>query len=196
MDNETRDVAEDLALAKRAAAGDEGAWRTIYAGTRERLFGLLVYQIGDRDAALDVLQDTYLSAVRGIAAYEGRGTLSAWLTGIAIRRALDWKRRVLTRMKRTVGLGDTGEADLPVTEVDPEPRRALQRELASLSARQRAAVLLHEWVGYSFQEIGDILGMSEATARVHAHRGREALRARLSGAGETIPSPATQEERS
>ena len=183
-------------LAQRAAGGDEGAWREIYTETRERLFGLLVYQIGDRDEALDLLQETYLSAVKGIDRYEGRGTLSAWLTGIAVRRALDWKRRVLVRMKRTVGFGDAGEMDFPVSDGDPEQRRALQRELSSLSARQRAAVLLHEWMGYSFQEIGKILGTSESTARVHAHRGRETLRTRLSGAGDETTSPAAQEERS
>lgn len=169
----------DMSLAQRAAGGDEGAWREIYTTTRERLFALLCYHIGNRDEALDVLQDVYVGAVKGIGSYRGQGSLEAWMVGIALRRARDWKRRLLGRFKRTEGLeGDTvTEQVLP--QPDPEEGRRLRQALAELPDRQRSAVLLHEWMGYSFREIGDALGISEATARVHAHRGREALRALL-----------------
>ena len=60
-------------------------------------------------------------------------------------------------------------------------------------------MLLHEWMGYAFAEIGELLGISEATARVHAHRGREALRRHLSDDGaDSLIDPAStriQEER-
>jgi RNA polymerase sigma-70 factor (ECF subfamily) len=174
---------DDPALLARAAAGDSGAWRTIYTATHDRLFGLLLHHIGNRDEALDVLQDTYVSAVKGIGRYRGEGTLEAWLSGIALRRARDWKRRLLGRMKSTDSLetpADAGE----VAEPDHELGRRLREALAGLPERQRAAVLLHEHLGYSFREVGSILGISEATARVHAFRGREALRDRLDPAPE------------
>ena len=184
----------DMALAQRAAGGDEGAWREIYTATRERLFALLCYHIGNRDEALDVLQETYAGAVRNIGRYRGDGSLEAWLCGIALRRARDWKRRLLGRFKRTEGLeGDTvNEQVLP--QPDPEQGRRLRQALAGLPDRQRSAVLLHEWMGYSFREIGAALGISEATARVHAHRGREALRAVLQDTATDVSPVRMQEQ--
>ena len=175
---------DDPALVARAVDGDAAAWRTIYTATRDRLFGLLLHHIGNRDEALDVLQDTYVSAVKGIARYRGEGSLEAWLSGIALRRARDWKRRLLGRMKSTDTLEHPADAG-GVPEPDHELGRRLRNALAALPERQRAAVLLHEHLGYSFREVGSILGISEATARVHAFRGREALRERLAPAEET-----------
>lgn len=186
----------DLALAERAAGGDEAAWREIYTATRERLFALLAYHIGNREEARDVLQDVYVGAVRGIGAYRGEGSLEAWLAGIALRRARDWKRRLLGKFKRT----DTLEGELShqegLPQPDPEQGRRLRQALGLLPERQRSAVLLHVWMGYSFREVGDTLGVSEATARVHAFRGRETLR-ELLGSPEGDVSPASlQEQRS
>jgi RNA polymerase sigma-70 factor (ECF subfamily) len=174
MDRETN---PDLELARRAAAGDEAAWRAIYLATRERLFSLLAYQLGSRQEAMDVLQDTYVSAIRGIGRYRGEGSLEAWMAGIALHQAQSWKRRFLTKRKRTEALEDLDPAAPPGG--DPEARRRLSAALTQLSERQRRAVLLHEWMGYSFAEIGTILGTSEATARVHAFRGRDTLRTLL-----------------
>ncbi len=186
----------DLELARRAAAGDEAVWREIYTATRERLFALLAYHVGNRDEALDVLQDTYVAAVTGITRYRGEGPLEAWLAGIALRRARDWKRRLLGRFKRTDSLEEALPQEQSLPQPDPEEGRRLRQALSRLSERQRAAVLLHEWMGYSFREIGEALGIGEATARVHAFRGRETLRALLEGTPEALPAARVQEQRS
>ena len=57
--------AGDVALARRAAARDEAAWRAIYERTHNRLFALLAYHVGDRDEALELLQEVYLHALEG-----------------------------------------------------------------------------------------------------------------------------------
>ncbi len=185
----------DLELARRAAEGNEAAWREIYTATRERLFALVSYHVGNRDEALDVLQDTYASAVKGIGGYRGDGSLEAWLAGIALRRARDWKRRFLGRFKQTDTLEGDPVPDQGLPQPDPDQGRRLRQALAKLPQRQRSAVLLHEWMGYSFREVGEALGMSEATARVHAFRAREALRALLGPAPDPLPSPRMQEQR-
>ena len=79
-----RDPHPDLELAQRAAAGNQTAWREIYTSTREKLFSLLVYHLGNREEALDVLQDVYVGAVQGIERYRGDASLEAWLVGIAL----------------------------------------------------------------------------------------------------------------
>ena len=185
----------DLELARRAAAGDEAAWRAIYVATRERLFGLLSYQLGNRQEAMDVLQDTYVSAIRSIGSYRGDGSLEAWMAGIAFHQAQSWKRRFLMKRKRTETLPEDLDPAAP-PGLDPEASRRLRAALGQLSERQRRAVLLHEWMGYSFAEIGSILGTSEATARVHAFRGRDTLRALLGDASAPDAAASLMEQRS
>jgi len=186
----------DLDLARRAAAGDDAAWRAIYVATHERLFGLLAYHLGNREEALDALQDTYVSALGSIGRYRGEGSLEAWLAGIALHKAQSWRRRFLARRKRTDPLPEEPGPEMALPARDPEAGRRLWAALARLPDRQRSAVLLHEWMGYSFREVGAALGTSEATARVHAFRGRDTLRALL---GEPSPQDAAarlQEQRS
>src|SRR5262245_60549172 len=185
----------DLELARRAAAGDEAAWRAIYVATRERLYSLLSYQIGNREEAMDVLQDTYVSAIRSIDRYRGEGSLEAWMAGIALHQAQSWKRKFLMKRKRTETLTETFDPAAPPLG-DPEARRRLAAALEKLSDRQRRAVLLHEWMGYSFGEIASILGTSEATARVHAFRGRDTLRALLGDSSAPDAAASLMEQRS
>jgi len=185
----------DLSVAERAQAGDESAWMEIVNATRDRLFALLAHHVGDREEATDLLQETYLHAVRGVASYSGRGSLEAWLCGIALRRARGWKRRFLPRRKQEVALPES-VADPGLTGTpDPEEARRLRQALAALPERQRSALLLHEWMGYGFVEVAAALAIGEATARVHCFRARETLRAVLSRPATLAPRTRVQEQR-
>ena len=166
----------DAALAERALNGDEAAWREIYTSTRDRLFAFLSYQLGNRDEAMDVLQDTYVAAVRGLDRYRGEASLESWLVGIALRRAKDWKRKFLRKLKSTQPLDETPLDDQVLPQADPELRLRLRKALDQLPDRQRNTVLLHDYLGFDFNEVGKMLGIGPATARVHAHRGRDALK--------------------
>ena len=75
-------------------------------------------------------------------------------------------------------------------------RRAHRRALARISPKQRAAFLLHEWMGYTFAEAARVMGVQEATARVHCHRAKEALRKALGAEGAPVTPPRMQEQRS
>ena len=173
--------AEDLDLARRAAARDEGAWRTIYERTRQRLFALLAYHTGNREEALELLQEVYLHAFQGLARYRGEGPLEAWLAIMAIRRARDWKRKIVR--KRRHGADDE-ELSRDLDESAPrgqDPsahplRLVLDRALAALPERQRSAFLLREVEDLSFRDVAEALGVNEATARVHHLRARRTLR--------------------
>ena len=173
-----RDCRPDLDLAQRAAGGDETSWRTIFERTHDRLFAFLCYQVGHRDEALDLLQETYLQAFRHLRNYRGDAPLEAWLRMIALRKAIDWKRTVLQRLKRMRELKET------TATVDPPPakvhfdseRAALKQALGRLSPIQRAVILLREWEEWSFGEIAHALHCKESTARVHHTRARRKMR--------------------
>lgn len=178
-----RDLEADRNLTERARQGDQASWRTIYESTCDRLFAFLCYQIGDRDEARDILQETYLQAFRRLETYRGEAPLEVWLRSIALGRAIDWKRVILRRLKRTTRLDESVwlvAPDNPSVQFDSETS-ALHRALGKLSRQQRAALLLREWEGRSFREISELLGCGESTARVHHARAREHMRANLRG---------------
>jgi RNA polymerase sigma-70 factor (ECF subfamily) len=177
------DCTADRELAQRAAAGDEPAWREIFERTSDRLFALLRFQVGNREEALDLLQETYLGAFRRLSAYRGDAPIEVWLRRIAVRKAIDWKRTALRKLKRTVSLTETAvRVDPPAAEIHGDAERAaLDSALRSLSSMQRAALLLREWEGWSFREIAGALGCNESTARVHHTRARARMRKLLGG---------------
>ena len=95
---------DDLDLARAATGGDEIAWRRIYDETNQQLYNFLCYQTGDRDAARDLMQETYVTALRRLDTYRGQGTLLSWLRAVGLRKCLDWRRRVSLRHAQAGGL--------------------------------------------------------------------------------------------
>lgn len=178
-----RDLESDRNLSERARNGDMAAWRAIYDATCDRLFAFLCYQVGDRDEARDLLQETYLQAFRRLETYRGEAPLEVWLRSIAFGRSIDWKRVVLRRLQRHAPLDEKSAlVESAIDDVRFESEQlALRRALAALSPHQRAALLMREWEDRSFHEIGLLLGCAESTARVHHTRARERLRAALGG---------------
>ena len=178
-----QDLQIDRTLAREAAQGSEESWKRIFDASCDRLFSLLCFQTGDRDEARDLLQETYLQAFRALRGYRGEAPLESWLRAIALRKAIDWKRGILRRMKRTVSLRDVAinaESAMRVAPVEAprsseSERAVLHRALNRLSERQRAALLLREWQEHSFREIAAILGCNESTARVHHTRARQRM---------------------
>ena len=175
------ELAQDLELARAAAAGDEHAWRAIYDGTQARLYNFLCYQTGDREAARDLLQETYVTGFTRLDTWRGEGTLLGWLRTVALRKCLDWRRQVRLRVRKLAVLSRelTPLASSGAEEAFPGLGDGLQAALDRLSSRQRAALLLRELEDQSFAGVADSLGCSEATARVHHHRACRNLRSWL-----------------
>ena len=163
---------DDLDLARAATGGDETAWRRIYDETNPQLYNFLCYQTGDRDAARDLMQDTYVTALRRLDTYRGQGTLLSWLRSVGLRKCLDWRRRVSLNIRKlaTFAREYTPLAATGAEETFPGLGDGFQAALDRLSPRQRAALLLRELEDQPFAEIAAALGCGEATARVHYHR--------------------------
>ena len=179
---------DDLELARAAVSGDGSAWRRLYDATRQPLFNFLCYQTGDREAACDLLQETYVTALRRLDAYRGQGTLLSWLRAVGLRKSLDWRRRAKLRVRKVAAfaLDRTSLAQSSVEDNFPGLGDGLQAALDRLSPHQRAALLLHELENVPFAEIAAVLGCGEPTARVHHHRACRNLRAWLSDGEELV----------
>jgi RNA polymerase sigma-70 factor (ECF subfamily) len=184
------DHKEDIELARQAATGDNAAWREIYERTGQPLFNFLCYQVGERETAKDLLQETYLTAFENLKRYRGEGSMLSWMRTIALRKCLDWRRNLWQRIKKV----STVPEELPSRPDQTSDARletesaAFHQALAKLSRQQRAALLLRELEELSFKEIAAALGCQEATARVHYHRGREKMQKYLAAADALVLS--------
>jgi RNA polymerase sigma-70 factor (ECF subfamily) len=130
----------------------------------------LVAYTGDREVASDAMAEAFAQA---LARGEELHSPGRWVWRAAFRIAAgELKARGRHR---------------PVTEDPPyempEPPRDLIAALAALSPRQRSALILHYYAGYSTREVAQILGSSAATVRVHLSQGRRRLRRALEKAG-------------
>lgn len=182
------DLQRDREWARSAAGGDRQAWRAIYDQTCDPLFNFLCWQTGDRDTARDLLQETYITALDRLGGYRGEGTLLGWLRTIALRKSLDWRRRLSARMRNLTAFAreQSSLAETAAQEALPGLGDEFKAALDRLSPRQRAALLLRELEDLPFSAVADQIGCSEATARVHHHRACRNLKRWLSEGHELV----------
>jgi RNA polymerase sigma-70 factor (ECF subfamily) len=173
----------DEALAGLIATGDRRAFGEIVRRHGGRLRSLALRFSGGAGEADDIVQETFLSFWRTAGRWQPGGPpLGAYLTRIAVNRAIDGDRR--RRVRRFFGIEAAVEvADpQPATDAKLESKRALAavaKDIAALPARQRAAILLAADGDRSNMEIGAAMGLSEGAVEQLLVRARRTLRMRL-----------------
>jgi RNA polymerase sigma-70 factor (ECF subfamily) len=190
------DEQDQIAAAQR---GSLGAFNDLVRVYEQRVFNLCYRMLGDREAAADATQDTFLSAYRALARFRG-GSFKAWLLRIATNACYD-QLRVLQR-RPTQSLNhmrhaddEEGELDLPDRDRTGNPEdRALQAELsreiqlalAQLPAEQRMALILLDIQGLSYEEIAVAMNTNLGTVKSRISRARYKMRDLLLGRGELL----------
>ena len=175
---------DDGPVVEKARQGNEAAWRQLYDLHADLVFRLALRTVGEREAALDIVQETYVRAVRAIDGFRGDASFRSWIGRIAINEARTWIRKAARQREISLDAapGQSDGAD-PVDEVVARSELA-QRAIAfaaTLPARQRDAVLLRTTEGYSHREIAEMLGTSEGSVRVSYHHGINKLREFVAG---------------
>jgi RNA polymerase sigma-70 factor (ECF subfamily) len=182
------------------AFGDDVLVREIRAGSGvafaqlmhryERLVHRVAYGfVGDRDEALDVVQETFLKVHSRLHEWRGEGEIRNWIARIAANEAMNRSR------SRRLHAADSLEEDrlepsAPTQDSalrDREARGALQRSLAVLPPRQRLAVVLRYYQEMSTREIASVLECSEGTARNILFRSLQKLRSVLKESEGVVP---------
>lgn len=164
--------------------GDERVptWEEVARDHGRFIYTVAFRLTGKHDDAQDLTQEVLLRVRRGLATYRP-GTIEGWLSRITTNAFLDQVRRAKRRQESTL----PDEPDLvlpsaPSAEADFD-RLGLgadvQTALLSLPAEYRAAVVLSDIVGLSYQEVADALEVPVGTVRSRIHRARSRLRSRL-----------------
>jgi RNA polymerase sigma-70 factor (ECF subfamily) len=161
-------VLETVPLA--GAARSEG-FAELYERTFPRVYAYVASLLRDRSAAEDVTAQAYERAYRKRRTYRaGRGSMDAWLFGIARNAALDELRKRKRRAALTADPEDTGSPS-PEDHAELALRRETVRAaLASLDGQARDLIALKFAGGLSNAEIARVLGTSESNVGTRLHR--------------------------
>jgi RNA polymerase sigma-70 factor (ECF subfamily) len=174
--------ADDVELVRRARQGDGPAFEMLVERYKDRVFGLIVRTIADRQRADDLAQEVFLRVYRGLPYFRGEARFSTWLYRIVANLChqphgpggvreipLDARDDDSGRPKLELGSRDAAFGDL-------ELRDRLQKALATLPANYRLLIAGHYLEGISYEDLAETLNVPLGTVKTHLHRAKQQLR--------------------
>lgn len=183
-----RDWPGDEIALSRFLAGDVLGFEQIVRHYSTMVFSLAARLVGPADAE-DVVQETFLRAYHGLGKFRGESSLKTWIYAIALNRSRA-RMGTLGRLRAMFVPGRTLEGD-PFASLDDaadpasspeenavlrERRGRLRAAIRELPEEFRAAVLLRDLEGLSYDEVADVLGVPIGTVRSRLARGRALLK--------------------
>jgi RNA polymerase sigma-70 factor (ECF subfamily) len=162
----------DTELVRLARQGDRGAFQELVERHQRKVYAVLLGMLHDHDAAWETSQETFIEALRGLDRFKGEATFSTWLYRIAVNVAIDYQRH--ERQRPLVGVA--------ATTVEAESREIGERvraAIAQLTPEHRAAILLREVEGLSYEEISRVMECAKGTVMSRLHYARKKLQAQL-----------------
>ncbi len=177
----------DGELATLSIAGRQAAFAEIMNRYRQPIFRLIRASVGDAEEALDLTQESFISAYQALARYDPDRPMRAWLSTIAINKCRDWGRKRRVRRFLTLGgaLGAEAERvvdDRVAADVAASDREELERvakAIANLPANLREPLVLRTIEGLSQADTASLLGISEKAVETRLYRARAKLEAAI-----------------
>jgi RNA polymerase sigma-70 factor (ECF subfamily) len=185
-------------LLERIRTDSAALFDEIFEQYQSMVYQLAFRILGEREEALDVSQEVFLTIYRKIYRFRAESSLKTWIYRIAVNRASNrcrwWN---CLRRRGTVSLDEhlSKESDFSVAEVlqsrGESPEAALlhqeryaeiERSLLRLPIHQRIAVIMRDVEGMSYEEIAESTSASLGTVKSRISRGREELKRHLNGA--------------
>lgn len=164
--------ADDREIVALVRAGDRERFGLLVARHERMVLALAQRMTGNRDDALDVMQNSFLAAARRLGDFRGDASFKTWLYGIALNEC----RMLHRRAGRTTSIDAIPEPAAPLAGGHALDRVTLAKLVARLPEKQRLAVLLRVCDDLSFREIGALVGSSEAAAKVNYFHAVKKLR--------------------
>ncbi len=161
-------------LIKLGISGDEAALEALARIHSGRIFRLAYHLLGDYEAALDVLQDSFVRLFRSLRTVDPKRGASAWLHRVAVNLIRDRLRKRKRRGGEAILQEQTqGSSEEPWEAAERKDLRAAVHDvLMKLPERYRVALVMREMEGMSPREIARLIGCKEATTRWRIYRAR------------------------
>ena len=187
------DAINEESFIERVKNGDTTAWEELYKNTYPRAYSVAIQTLRNREDALDVLQDAYVSVFKNINSIQDDTKVNAWVNKIVANRCIDYIRKYKGD-KATVSFEDMLSTDsnmefediiekkdnwefTPEESVDySETKRIMQDILNQLSKEQRLCVLMYYYDELSIKEIAETLGCSTGTVKSRLNYARKHIK--------------------
>ncbi|HEU4531342.1 MAG TPA: sigma-70 family RNA polymerase sigma factor [Steroidobacteraceae bacterium] len=175
--NGASDDEHEQELLRKVAAQDREAFQQLYHLYYRRLIRFLMRLTRRREVAEEIINDTLWVVWRKAGEFRGGSLVSTWILGIAYRRGLKTLRRERVAENAPP---DAGETEI-VDEAQPARERAdlLEQALAQLAVEQRMALELAYYLGYSVEEIAQIMSCPANTVKTRMYYARQRMKALL-----------------
>jgi len=183
---------QDADMLRRLHSGDRTAMAELYDRYFDRLYSLVFNQVDrNRDIAEDIVQETFLAALKSAKGFKGRSSAYTWLCSIAYHKVADHYRRQSRERKRMVSgidVDTVDDAENPGRQPQPdsliesaETRQVVNEALAKLPWDYRQVLILKYVEEMSVLEISQIMDRSPKSIEGLLTRSRKALQPHLSG---------------
>ena len=166
----------DQALIDGFLNGDSQSFHDLMSRHQDRVFAICLRVLGDRDAAFDAVQETFLTVFRKVDRYKGKSAFSTWLYRVAMNTCYDQLRRRRRHEARPLEAAPEApdpsyEDALEAVELRPDVEAAL----IGLPDEFRSAVVLVDLEDLSLQDAAEILAVPVGTVKSRVFRGRRLL---------------------
>jgi RNA polymerase sigma-70 factor (ECF subfamily) len=170
----------EIALVRRALAGDGDAFSTLFQTHRGRVYAVCLRMTNNPADADDLTQEAFIQAFRKLSTFRGESALSTWLHRVAVNTALMHFRRrppVDTSLEQICSgpvRREYGRQDERLTQ--SLERISLSRALEALPSGYRTIFELHEIGGYGHREIAKLLSCSIGNSKSQLHKAKQRIR--------------------
>ena len=168
---------DDPGLVGRVRNGDRSAYSELVRRHQSAVYRSCYRILGNREDARDASQEAFLRGYRKLETFRGRSAFKTWILRVAMNVSLNERgRQKLAHtdfaLAESIPGPEAPEAELMKSEAATQVHEALQL----VRSDHRAAVVLRDLEGLTYQETAESLGIAEGTAKSWVHRGRKRLK--------------------
>lgn len=175
-------IRDEKSILKMAARGDRKAFGLLVESYGKRLYGFIYGIVRDEHDSLDIVQDTYLKAYKGIASFDVNRSFVTWLFTIAKNTAYNhlksrerynsrYEERQFDNLEGTA-VSSLGPEDIAVKNLE---KKRLMDAIDSLPEKYRSVIYLKYVSGLSYREIAGRLGISESLVESRIYTARQKI---------------------
>jgi RNA polymerase sigma-70 factor (ECF subfamily) len=164
---------DDAALVKRSLAGDQAAFEGLVSRYQKVLYTVALRMLGNPDDAKDATQTAFVKAYERLSSFDEQYRFFSWIYRILLNECLNMLRGRRPESELSPALATaSGPFEAAVTG---ERRAQIQAALLQLTADYRAAIILRHFVGLSYDEMAEALGVPAKTVKSRLHTARQRL---------------------
>ena len=163
----------------QARAGEAAAWDTLFRRFQRPLYVYVFELVHDEQAALDVVQETFIAAVRHLGGLREDAKFGSWLFGIAHQKCIQrWRRQTREESLHEEMAGTAVEFEDSPDDllIRREREDDFMQLLNKMPLPQRSVLLLHFVEDFSLEEIAGITGTNVGTVKSRMHYAKQTLR--------------------